>query len=187
MEPFVRTRGVELMLGDHEFRFVGADVPWLLEAAAARDYDSVDRALDKAVEMGLRVVRTFAFRDGDASTTRSPLLQYRASGFKEHGFEALDYIVWQAGRRNLKLVLPLVNYGSEGGGVAQYQKWAAAAALDTERDTAAPATASSITAAYANRWDAETGKCPRFYTDPVTKDYYVFMLRRVLARDNQRA
>lgn len=179
MEAFVWARGVELMLGNDEFRFVGADVPWLLEAAAARDYAAVDHALDQAVEMGLRAVRTYAFSDGSGSTLRTPPLQYRASGFSEHVFKALDYIVWQAGRRSLKLVLPLVNYGSDGGGVAQYHRWAAA--YDAYTDTEST---SNISVAYATNWNAQSGSCPRFYTNAVTKDYYRFMLRRLLTREN---
>ena len=173
------TRGVELMLGSDEFRFVGANIPWLLEAAAARDYSAIDVALDQAVAMGLRVVRTFAFRDGERNAMHSPPLQYRASGFAEHVFGALDYVVWQARRRNLKLILPLVNYDVEGGGIAQYQRWAAAHSYEDS------ASNSNISVAYATNWHPSGGACPRFYTDGVTIDYYRFMLRRILTRENK--
>ena len=158
---------------------MGANAPWLLEAAAARDYASVDAALDEAEEMGLSVIRTFAFRDGDSTHTANPL-QYRGSGFSEHVFEALDYVVWQAGRRNLKLILPLVNYGTDGGGIAQYHRWA----TEMDRDTMEYPD-SNITATYAANWHPDGGSCPRFYTDGVTRDYYSFMARRVLTRENK--
>lgn len=168
------------MLGEEEFRFAGANVPWLLEAAAAREYGAVDAALDKAVELGLRVIRTWAFRDGEGSGMHPASLQYRASGFSEAVFKGLDYVIWQARKRGLKLVLPLINYGDEGGGIAQYQRWAAAAERDEYTGVK-----STITEPYAANWRASSGSCPRFYTDPVTKDYYRFMMRRVLTRENK--
>ena len=167
------------MLGAEEFRFAGGNIPWLLEAAAARDYAAVDAALDEAVELGLRVVRTWAFRDGQSNKMRPPPLQYRASGFSEAIFKGLDYVIWQAGRRDLKLVLPLINYGDEGGGIAQYQRWAAAS---HDEYTGA---VSNISEAYASNWRASDGACPRFYSDTVTRDYYRFMMRRVLTRENK--
>ena len=94
------------MLGDNEFRFVGANIPWLLEAASARDYDAIDAALGEAIALGMSVVRTLAYRDGEHGKMHPPPLQHRASGFLEHVFEGLDYIIWQAGLRGLKLRRP---------------------------------------------------------------------------------
>lgn len=168
------------MLGSDEFRFIGANIPWLLEAAASRLYAAVDSVLDEAVELGVSVVRTWAFRDGDPSIMRPPPLQYRPSGFTDRVFSDLDYVVWQAGRRGLKLVLPLVNYGPEGGGVAQYHRWAARGG---EAATYAHVE-STITASYAANWAAADGGCPRFYSDPVTSDLYKFMARRIVSRVN---
>ena len=180
---FVYAEGGELKLFDDEFRFVGADAFWLLEAAAHGHTEEVDELLDECAARGLRVVRTFAFRDmawedpeaivdatlpcaawcGDVhnpfpdlttagasdlkackwekckgcdacpgggmplptkwSNGPAPALQYRPSGFHEPTFRALDYIIDAAGRRGLKLVLPLLNYGTYGGGIKVYQTW----------------------------------------------------------------
>ena len=168
-------------LGSKEFRFVGANIPWLLEAAADRQYDAVHAVLDEAVSLGVRVVRTWAFRDGSDDLMHPPPLQYRASGFNDHVFKALDYVIWQAGHRGLKLVLPLMNYDAEGGGVAQYQMWASAAA---DEDDPTEGLESSITPAYAANWKAKDGACPRFYTDPKAVDLYKFMIRRVMSHQN---
>ena len=168
-------------LGDEEFRFVGANIPWLLEAAAARRYDAIDTALDEAVELGIRVVRTWAFRDGNPDSD-PPALQYRKSGFNEHVFRALDYVIWQAGRRGLRLILPILNYGAEGGGIAQYQLWASLEAGSD--DYIGVANSPRMSTAYAYNWHASDGACPRFYTDPVAIDLYKFMARRLISRQN---
>ena len=55
----------------------------------------------------------------------------------------------------LRLILPLLNYGAEGGGVRQYQLWAS---LGKQHHVEG----GTIDAEYAEAWHAETGDCPRF-------------------------
>lgn len=165
-----------------EFRLLGANIPWLLEAAAGRMYDAIDDVLDDAVAMGLTAIRTWAFRDGDATTMQPPPLQYRKSGFSDRIFRDLDYVIWQAGLRGLKLILPLINYGDDGGGIAQYHKWSVPGV--GEDYVGASNNMHTISAAYAQNWNPQDGSCPRFYTDPVANDLYRFMVRRLVTRVN---
>lgn len=75
--------------------------------------------------------------------------------------------VHAAGRRGLRLILPLMNYGSSGGGVAQYHKWAAHRA------------GSRITADYAALWSSDEGsECPLFYSDPASQEMYRYMAHK---------
>jgi mannan endo-1,4-beta-mannosidase len=56
----------------------------------------------------------------------------------ERVLEALDYVVWQAGRRGLRLILALVNHWDDYGGRRQYAAWSSTAkrADDFYRDAA---------------------------------------------------
>ena len=51
---FVYAEGEELKLFDEEFRFVGADAFWLLEAAARGTHEEVDELLDECAARELR-------------------------------------------------------------------------------------------------------------------------------------
>eukprot|EP00962_Isochrysis_galbana_P036484 scaffold12630_cov118-Isochrysis_galbana.AAC.1 len=62
------------------------------------DYPSVDAALRQCSELGIQVVRTWAFNDGELASS-SPPLQYDGMHFQESVFRALDYIVWQVESR----------------------------------------------------------------------------------------
>ena len=76
----------------------------------------------------------------------------------------------------MKLILPLINYGPDGGGIAQYHKWASSDHYSNRSST--------IDTTYANGWHAEDEDCPRFYTDEVARDIYRFMLNKVMTRVN---
>ena len=179
---FIQAEGFDLqMIDGGSFRFIGANLPMLLRDAAhegegpAGNYPSVDAALGQCVELGIRVVRTWAFNDGELASS-SPPLQYDGMHFQEEVFRALDYIVWQAGLRGLRLILPLINYGSGGGGVEQYQKWAA-------RN---PSLRSIIDEEYADGWSADSSEseCPLFYSDRASQDLYRFAAHKVITRMN---
>ncbi|EOD37153.1 1,4-beta-D-mannan endohydrolase [Emiliania huxleyi CCMP1516] len=161
---FIRVNGYDLEVDDAKsFRYVGCNLPMLLQDAAREapdaqgTYPTVDALLDD-------VVRTWAFNDGDSITVP---LQYDGEHFDETVFRVLDYIVHAAGRRGLRLILPLMNYGSSGGGVAQYHKWAAHRA------------GSRITADYAALWSSDEGsECPLFYSDPASQEMYRYMAHK---------
>ncbi len=46
--------------------------------------------------------------------------------YDERVFRALDWVMCEAGRRGLKLVLGLTNFWSDYGGMGQYVKWSRA-------------------------------------------------------------
>lgn len=76
-------------------------------------------AKNNSVSLGLNVVRTWAFCDGD----RPGALQPEAGVYSEETFVALDSVVAQAGAAGVRLVLTLSNYWSDFGGVQQYASW----------------------------------------------------------------
>ena len=69
-------------------------------------------------------------RASGASTirrTRRRSAAAREEGFREEGLRGLDQAVWEAKRRGIRLILPLVNNWGEYGGLPAYAAWASAA------------------------------------------------------------
>jgi mannan endo-1,4-beta-mannosidase len=81
----------------------------------------VREVLDDLVCLSLPVARIWGFNDGkDPSAIRdSP------DGFREEGLRGLDQAVWEAKRRGIRVIIPLVNNWSEYGGLPAYAAWAA--------------------------------------------------------------
>ena len=78
----------------------------MLEAAAGfkGSPSDVTAQLDKAVEQGLNTVRAFAF-----GTEEGFALQRKPGQYDEATFKALDFVLDEARKRNLRLVLALAN------------------------------------------------------------------------------
>ncbi|HVY36802.1 MAG TPA: cellulase family glycosylhydrolase [Polyangia bacterium] len=85
--------------------------------------DAVREVLDDLVCLSLPVARIWGFNDSKdtSSIRRSP-----AEGFREEGLRGLDQAVWEAKRRGIRLILPLVNNWAEYGGIPAYAAWASA-------------------------------------------------------------
>jgi mannan endo-1,4-beta-mannosidase len=110
------------------YRATGTNLYYLqqLLSYAQQDQDkdalrAVREVLDDLVCLSLPVARIWGFNDsGDKSSIRwSP-----DEGFREEGLRGLDQAVWEAKRRGIRLVIPLVNNWSEYGGLPAYAAWA---------------------------------------------------------------
>ncbi|MQM21453.1 hypothetical protein Taro_054494 [Colocasia esculenta] len=102
---------------------------WLMGAAAS--VDSQERALVREMlrrgrAMGMDVCRTWAFNDGGEGSA----LQISPGRFNEQVFQALDYVIYEARRNGVRLILCLVNNLDAFGGKAQYVRWAEAAGVN---------------------------------------------------------
>ena len=77
--------------------------------------------LDDLVCLSLPVARIWGFNDSKdtSSIRRSP-----EEGFREAGLRGLDQAVWEAKRRGIRLIIPLVNNWGEYGGLPAYAAWA---------------------------------------------------------------
>jgi mannan endo-1,4-beta-mannosidase len=114
------------------YRATGTNLYYLqqLLSYAQQDQDpdalrAVREVLDDLVCLSLPVARIWGFNDTpkDASSIRwSP-----GEGFREEGLRGLDQAVWEAKRRGIRLVIPLVNNWSEYGGLPAYAAWASQA------------------------------------------------------------
>ncbi|HEY2731178.1 MAG TPA: hypothetical protein VGK52_14650 [Polyangia bacterium] len=113
------------------YRATGTNLYYLqqLLSYAQQDQDrgalrAVREVLDDLVCLSLPVARIWGFNDSkDASSIRrSP-----EEGFREEGLRGLDQAVWEAKRRGIRLVIPLVNNWGEYGGLPAYADWASKA------------------------------------------------------------
>lgn len=106
--------------------------------------------------MGLTVCRTWAFSDG-----RGPdALQVSPGLFNERVFRGLDYVIVEARRNHIRLILSLVNNLAAFGGKNQYVKWAKEAGVNVSLSD------------------------DSFFSNPVIKDYYKAYIKAVLKRKN---
>lgn len=131
---FVTTEGTRFLLNGRDYRVAGANNYYLGFAGDS----AVEAVLDLAQEMGLNTLRTWAFLDCGAAAPGAtpenaqngvffhywnPALGMPAFHDGPHGLERLDRTIAWAGQRGLRLILPLVNYWSDFGGVDQYLQW----------------------------------------------------------------
>ena len=79
----------------------------------------VDEVLDAARGLGLTVMRTWAFDDG-----RADGLQTAPGVYDEATFRALDYVIAEAGKKGIHVLLALTNYWGDYGGMETYVQWA---------------------------------------------------------------
>jgi mannan endo-1,4-beta-mannosidase len=110
------------------FRSTGTNLYYLqqLLSYAQQDHDpqalaAVREVLDDLVCLSLPVARIWGFNDSKdlSSIRRSP-----EEGFREEGLRGLDQAVWEAKRRGIRLIIPLVNNWAEYGGLPVYAAWA---------------------------------------------------------------
>lgn len=130
--PFVTRIGSELYLQGRPFRFAGSNNYYPIYKSPFM----VTALLDKAAASNFAVMRVWSTviignQDGSNSVDGPKEGVYThywngtAPAFNDgaNGLERLDFVVAEAGKRNLKLILPLVNNWNEFGGMNQYVRW----------------------------------------------------------------
>ncbi|MBA0568925.1 hypothetical protein Golax_004125 [Gossypium laxum] len=131
---------------------------WLMQESvwAGPSRSRVSKMLKKGAEMGLTVCRTWAFNDGVGPNA----LQISPGVFNERVFRGLDYVIVEARKRGIRLILSLVNNLSNFGGKAQYVRWAQEAGHNVSSST------------------------DSFFSHPMIKDYYKAYVKAILSRKN---
>ncbi|KAK9267485.1 hypothetical protein L1049_009911 [Liquidambar formosana] len=130
---------------------------WLMEESVWGDSRSrVSRMLRRGAEMGMSVCRTWAFSDGDGPNA----LQISPGVFDERVFQGLDYVIVEARKRRIRLILSLVNNLNAFGGKAQYVKWAQEAGINVSSST------------------------DSFFSHPTIKAYYKAYIKAIVTRKN---
>ncbi|KAK6162896.1 hypothetical protein DH2020_002737 [Rehmannia glutinosa] len=152
---FVGTRGSPFVMNGRPFYFNGFNAYWLMYMASdPSTRDKVTDTFGQASKYGMNVARTWAFSDGGYRA-----LQTSPGSYNEDMFKGLDFVVCEAKKHGIYLILSLVNNWEGFGGKRQYVQWA--------RDQGQ----------YLNNDDD-------FFTSPITKAYYKNHVKAVLTRVN---
>ncbi|CAK9185138.1 unnamed protein product [Ilex paraguariensis] len=152
---FVRTKGTQFVLNGSPFLFNGFNSYWMMNVATnPSERYKVSEVFREAAAAGLSVCRTWAFADGGDKA-----LQISPGTYDERVFQALDFVISEARKHGIHLMLSFVNNYNDFGGRTQYVQWArnAGAQINSNDD---------------------------FYTNPVLKGYYKNHVKRVLTRFN---
>ncbi|KAI4314825.1 hypothetical protein L6164_027693 [Bauhinia variegata] len=154
-DGFVRTRGIHFLLNGSPYYTNGFNAYWLMYVASDPSQRfKVSAAFREATSHGLTVARTWAFSDGGYRP-----LQYSPGSYNEQMFKGLDFVVSEARRYGIKLILSFVNNYDSFGGKKQYVNWARSRGqyLTSDDD---------------------------FFRSPVVKGYYKNHVKTVLNRYN---
>lgn len=167
---FVRTKGPNFVLNGSPFLFNGFNAYWMMNVATdPSERMKVTQVLQDAANAGLSVCRTWAFADGgDKALQISPgayderVFQVSTNMFlsscflhivwcsyikRGFGLQGLDFVVAEARKYGLRLILSFVNNYKDFGGRQQYVNWARSSGVQINSDD-------------------------DFYTNPIVKGYY---------------
>ncbi|KAL0423205.1 UNVERIFIED_CONTAM: putative mannan endo-1,4-beta-mannosidase 9 [Sesamum radiatum] len=152
---FVGTRGSQFIVNGRPFYFNGFNSYWLMYMASDPSTRvKVSDTFAQAAKYGMNVARTWAFSDGGYRA-----LQTAPGLYNEDMFKGLDFVVSEAKKHGIYLILSLVNNWEGFGGKKQYVQWA------RERGQ------------YLNNED-------EFFTNSIVKGYYKNHIKAVLNRVN---
>ncbi|CAL5389009.1 unnamed protein product [Camellia sinensis] len=151
----VEKKGNQFVVNEKQFYVNGFNTYWLMVFGADQSTrGKVSEVFQQASSVGLTVCRTWAFNDGQWRA-----LQISPSVYDENVFKALDFVVSEARKYKIRLILSLTNNWDAFGGKAQYVKWGKAAGLNLTSDD-------------------------DFFTHPTLKTYYKAHVKIVLNRVN---
>ncbi|XP_003534636.3 mannan endo-1,4-beta-mannosidase 6 [Glycine max] len=151
----VQKKGNQFVVNDKPFYVNGFNTYWLMVFAADESTrGKVTEVFKQASSVGMTVCRTWAFNDGQWRA-----LQKSPSVYDEEVFKALDFVVSEAKKYKIRLILSLANNWEAYGGKAQYVKWGNAAGLNLTSDD-------------------------DFYSHPTLRSYYKAHVKTVLNRVN---
>ncbi|GFP98404.1 mannan endo-1 4-beta-mannosidase 7 [Phtheirospermum japonicum] len=143
------------MVNGSPFYANGFNAYWLMYVASdpSQRY-KITSAFQEATDHGLIIARTWAF--GESGNFA---LQYSPGSYSEQMFQGLDFVIYEARKYGIKLILSLVNYYEASGGKKQYVNWARNQGQNIISDD-------------------------DFYTNSVVKGYYKNHIKAVLTRQN---
>ncbi|WOG97541.1 hypothetical protein DCAR_0416882 [Daucus carota subsp. sativus] len=152
---FVRVKGSQFKLNGSPFFFNGFNSYWLMTVAADPSMRyKVTEVFRDASTAGMSVCRTWAFADGGSNA-----LQISPGTYDERVFQGLDFVISEARRFNIYLILSFANNYKDYGGRPQYVQWARNAGVLLNNDD-------------------------DFYTHHIVKGYYRNHVQRVMTRIN---
>ncbi|XVF33034.1 hypothetical protein REPUB_Repub17cG0133500 [Reevesia pubescens] len=152
---FVQTRGTNFVMNGKPFYLNGFNAYWMMMFAADPSTKSkVTDTFREASKYGMNIARIWGFNDGDYKP-----LQNSPGFYNEDVFKGMDFVVAEAKKYGIHLILSLVNNFKDYGGKDKYVQWAKERGqkLNNEDD---------------------------FYTNSIVKEYYKNHVKAVLTRIN---
>ncbi|PIA60562.1 hypothetical protein AQUCO_00300212v1 [Aquilegia coerulea] len=135
--------------------FNGFNAYWLMVMASDPfSRGNVTSVFQEATKHGMNVARTWAFSDGGLNP-----LQISPGVYNQDMFKGLDFVISEAGKYEIHLILSLVNNYPDYGGRNQYCEWA------KERGE-------------------QLKSNDDFYSNPTIKGYYKNHIKTILGRKN---
>ncbi len=173
---FVTRNGTNFYLNGKPFYFAGANAYYLwygnLDANCAgtqTNQGCVSALLNSAKALNLSVIRTFGSSENGARFGYD--FQPSLGNYNEATFVHFDRVIKEAGDRNLKLIILLVNNWNSFGGMCQYVKWCGLPNANSCDPMAQPGTVG-------------TNAHDQFYTNACTKQAYKNYINYFLNRIN---
>ncbi|XP_052189002.1 mannan endo-1,4-beta-mannosidase 5-like [Diospyros lotus] len=152
---FIGTNGTNFMLNGSPFYFNGFNAYWMMHVAAQpTERGKVTQVFREAAAAGLTVCRTWAFSDGGDRA-----LQISPGVYDERVFQALDFVISEAQKHGIRLILSFVNNFNDFGGRRQYAQWAQNAGIQINNED-------------------------DFYKHPILKRYYKKHVKSIITRFN---
>ncbi|MFZ5825464.1 MAG: glycoside hydrolase 5 family protein [Bacillota bacterium] len=118
---FVTVKEGKFWLNGKPFRFAGNNTYYLALSQRPEDEANVDRILQANKEKGVRVMRIWAFWDGDSRG-----FQPRLGEYNEKAFGRLDLVLQKAAEYDIRLILVFTNNWKDYGGMDKYVQWVGA-------------------------------------------------------------
>jgi mannan endo-1,4-beta-mannosidase len=173
---FVSTRGTRFILDGRPFRFTGANVSVMYRE---EDRERMPQTMKEAARDGLRVVRVWAFGEGDENGIgavgndkddwpRKHRFRPTPDKWNEEEFVHLDRVIAEAARNNLRVQLCLTNWWRDTGGITQYLYWAG---IKDAADDRAP-------------YGINMEHAMLFYTNETTRRLYREHVEKIVTRRN---
>lgn len=163
---FVQAQGTQFTLNGKRFNVNGGNFYWSMTVqATSPSLNAVSTEMQEASSVGVNVGRCWAFADGNYNGA----LQTSPGVFNEQVFEALDYVIAEAKKYGIYLILSLVNNWNNYGGKQQYVTWAAQQSGcndDKEED------------------DNATPNPDTFYTNPTIQTWFKNYMKTMTSRVN---
>jgi mannan endo-1,4-beta-mannosidase len=118
-DSFVETDGAGFVVDGEPVYFNGTNNYTLVDPNSSHA-GTIDTRLKLYEELGINVVRTWAFCEGQGGRCYQP----EAGEYNEAAFEHLDYLIAKAGQHGIRLVLSFTDYWDHYGGMPKYAEWA---------------------------------------------------------------
>ncbi|KAJ6710187.1 MANNAN ENDO-14-BETA-MANNOSIDASE 1 [Salix koriyanagi] len=153
---FAKTNGTHFVMNNRPLYLNGFNAFWMMYMSSdPSTRTKVTSAFQQASKHGMNIARTWAFSDGGNDKP----LQISPGIYNEDMFEGLDFVVSEARKHGIYLILSLVNNFKDYGGISQYVEWA------RERGQ-------------------QLSDNDEFYTNTAVKEYYKNHVEAVLTRMN---